>query len=102
MTYNPGNATTALEDALQSRVATNEQWHLATMDGDQEDTAERLISLGFEIVEKSGLFYKVKPPTGFTKETEGYWTTVKDGEKKVIMQFYKAAPWDTRAFLAFQ
>ena len=102
MTYTPGIATTPEEDELQSRVAKG--WSIARTSGlKKEDSREGLEALGFSILKESELFYRVTPPEGFTKSTQGYWTEVFDATgKKVVMQFYKSAPWDTDAFMHFE
>jgi len=98
--YTPGNATTPEEDEIQSMVA--QTWSIAKK-GEEGDSREGLEALGFSILKEGKLFYSVTPPEGFTKSTRGYWTEVFDATgKKVLMQFYKSAAWDTDAFVGFE
>ena len=92
----------SIEEGEQRRVAENETWLLARRHSmTQKNTYADLESLGFTILgEADDLFYKVRPPTGWTKETSGYWTTVKDATgKERISQFFKGAWYDREAFL---
>ena len=102
MTYIPGIATTPEEDELQSRVA--QGWSIARNSGlKKEDSRKGLEALGFSILKEGKLFYRVTPPEGFTKSTQGYWTSVFNATgKKILMQFYKSAAWDTDAFVGFE
>lgn len=94
------------ENKRQGQVAENQDWLLAryTNSYRTEDSQSKLEELGFT-VEKvhNGLFYKVIPPSGWTKSTTGYWTDIKNsnGDLKLMM-FYKAADYDTEAFLSFK
>ena len=100
MTYIPGNATTPEEDAIQSMVA--QTWSIAK-NADYGDSRKGLEALGFSILKESKLFYSVNPPEGFTKSTEGDWTSVFDAAgKKVLMSFYKSNPWDADAYMHFK
>lgn len=68
-----------------------------------EDSRQTLESLGFEILEREGVFYLCHPPQGWTKQTEGYWTEIYDaGGKQRLIQFYKGAIYDERAFVRQQ
>jgi len=100
MTYIPGNATTPEEDEIQSMVA--QTWSIAK-NADYGDSRNGLEALGFSILKEGNLFYSVTPPEGFTKSTQGYWTSVFNATgKKILMQFYKSAAWDTDAFMHFK
>lgn len=69
----------------------------------QQSVKEKLEAMGFVVLEEhDNLFYSVQPPTGWTKETQGYWTYVKDenGNER-ISQFFKGAFYDRDAFLNF-
>ena len=100
MSYTPGIDNTELENRLQGSIA--ESWFIAKVTGDREDSRSKLEALGFEVGQGAmGLFYRVTPPTGITKRTEGYWTFIdRDGET-IAQQFYKASPWDTDTFVNF-
>lgn len=93
-----------IEEAAQRAVATSENWLLArktnrTRGG--SDSREILEEAGFQVVsEHDDLFYKVKPPQGWTKQTQGYWTYVYDSEGvERFSQFFKGAWYDRDAFL---
>lgn len=91
------------EESAQRKVAEQGEWLLARRlnNNEESDSKESLLSLGF-LVENSDddLFYKVTPPEGWTKTTNGYWTTVLDNEgKERISQFFKGAYYDRRAQL---
>jgi hypothetical protein len=91
-----------MEELAQRSVAESEKWLLARKhDRFSSDTRQALEQLGFTIVrEANDLFYEVVPPSGWIKETNGYWTTVRDAEgKERISQFYKGAIYDRDAFL---
>lgn len=95
-------ANVEIEEAAQRRVAQDREWLLAReLNNPRGNSRQLLESLGFEIVGQDGdLFYLVRPPAGWTKKTEGYWTTVYDeGGKERLTQFYKGAWYDQRAFL---
>jgi len=86
-------------------VAESETWLLARKHNmRQGDTRADLEALGFTVLgEADDLFYKVQPPAGWTKETSGYWTTVKDASgKERISQFFKGAWYDRDAFLSIR
>ena len=94
------------EEAAQRSVAESEKWLLArkeNMRNDQQSVRGKLEAMGFVVLEDhDDLFYSVQPPDGWTKETQGYWTTVKDqsGNER-ISQFFKGAFYDRDAFLNF-
>lgn len=94
-----------IEEREQAKIANNPKWMIARSMGfpnQGSDTREALEGLGFtNIQEADDLFYQVQAPTGWTKETEGYWTTVKDetGQKR-MSQFYKGAWYDRDAFIS--
>lgn len=95
-------ACLSIEEAAQRAVAQNPEWLLArrtNLRGD--DTRASLEDLGFKVNgEADDLFYRVTPPDGWTKTTEGYWTTVWDATgKERISQFFKGAFYDRSAFL---
>jgi len=48
------------------------------------DSRKDLESLGFVVIKANGLFYRVAPPQGFTRFTEGDWTDVKDASGKYV------------------
>jgi hypothetical protein len=91
------------EDAAQRAVAENPTWLLARQVNNPErgDSLDSLEQLGFTIRgTHDNLFYEVTPPEGWTKSTEGYWTTIFDGAGAERMtQFFKGAFYDQRAFL---
>lgn len=95
------------EEAAQRAVAESDKWMLArrvnTHNFAESDSRKGLEALGFQVLQEADdLFYQVVPPTGWTKETDGYWTTVKDETgKDRISQFYKGAFYDRSAFLNF-
>jgi hypothetical protein len=92
-----------LEESAQEHVAMADNWRLAVAleYRSGKDSKPVLESLGFQILDKIALFYEVIPPQGWTKSTEGYWTTVKDETDHTrFMQFYKAAIYDNDAFLS--
>lgn len=65
-----------------------------------EDSRKTLETLGFEILEREGVFYLCHPPQDWTKQTEGYWTEIYDADgKQRLTQFYKGAIYDERAFV---
>lgn len=102
-TYNPASDNILEETVLQKQVSDSTPWRLSKqIQFKREDSSESLKRLGFAILGESELFFEVTPPEGFTKKTEGYWTEVFDENGKLIIsQFYKAASWDTEAFLKF-
>lgn len=100
-------ANVEIEEAAQRRVAEDPTWLLARKlnsvggqysRGDSRDVLE---AIGFEVIGEDGtLFYQVRPPEGWTRMTEGYWTSVKDKDGKERMtMFYKGAWYDQDAFL---
>lgn len=93
-----------IEEAAQRSVAENSTWLIAKKAGRDEDTKTQLEAKGFTVLgEHDDLFYKVTPPEGWTKSTEGYWTTVKDQNgEEVISQFFKGAWYDRDAFASFR
>lgn len=69
--------------------------------GGGSDSRLILEEAGFQVVaEHDDLFYKVQPPQGWTKQTQGYWTYVYDpaGVER-FSQFFKGAWYDRDAFL---
>jgi len=97
----------AIEEAAQKAAAENPVWQIAREVNwrrymDSNDSRIGLEALGFTIQNESKLFYGVNPPVGWTKETLGFWTTVRDTEgKERLTQFYKGAWYDTSAFVNF-
>ena len=94
------------EEAAQRAVAESEKWLIARKENawdSKMSVKERLEEMGFVVLEEhDDLFYSVQPPEGWTKETQGYWTTVKDQEgNERISQFFKGAFYDRDAFLNF-
>ena len=94
------------EESAQRAVAENEKWLLARKmnrmaSRDGRAVKDILEKMGFKVLsEHDDLFFEVQPPEGWTKETEGYWTTVKDKDgKERISQFFKGAFYDRDAFL---
>lgn len=100
-------ANVEIEEAAQRRVAEDTTWLLARKlnstggKGFRGVSREQLEALGFEVLGEEGtLFYQVRPPEGWTKTTQGYWTSVKDQDGKERMtMFYKGAWYDQDAFL---
>lgn len=95
----------SIEEAAQRRVAESETWLLARKHNMEiGNTKADLEALGFTVLgEADDLFYNVQPPEGWTKETSGYWTTVKDATgKERISQFFKGALYDRDAFLSIR
>lgn len=91
-----------IEESAQRRVAENATWLLARKQNtSRENSRASLEAIGFTILrEADDLFYEVQAPDGWTKETSGYWTTVKDASgKERISQFFKGAWYDRKAFL---
>lgn len=94
------------EESAQRAVAENAKWLLARKmnrmaSRDGRAVKDILEAMGFTILgEHDDLFYEVHPPKGWTKETQGYWTTVRDENgKERISQFFKGAFYDRDAFL---
>lgn len=95
-------ATTAQEDALQSAVATGEQWKLARQTDRGEDSRPLLEALGVTIIGETpdDLFYTAEVPKGWHRDCESYHNSIYDGGgRKVLHQFCKLAPWDSRAWV---
>jgi len=90
-----------IQEEEQRRIAEDAAWLLARKIGRNQDSRQVLTKLGFTILgEADDLFYKTRPPKGWSKSTEGYWTTVKDEKgSERISQFYKGAIYDRDAFL---
>lgn len=93
-----------MEESAQRRVAESDKWLLARKHNrcfGGNDTRQALEELGFIVVrEMNDLFYEVIPPAGWTKQTQGYWTTIYDAEGiERIFQFFKGAIYDRDAFL---
>jgi len=80
-----------------------QEWLVEKKSGMPEvDSRDGLEALGFVIQGETPLFYKVSPPEGFTKSTDGYWTSIFDAtDKRVIMQFY-SEDWGAEGFMNFQ
>jgi hypothetical protein len=96
------------EECSQRAIAESETWLLAKkmnrISQDNRTVKDTLEALGFTVLgETDDLFFQVQPPEGWTKETQGYWTTVKDqnGNER-ITQFFKGAFYDRDAFLNIQ
>jgi len=97
----------SIEESAQRAIAEHPEWMLArklnSVRGEytRGDSRLELETLGFTVLgEADDLFYKVSPPANWKKETEGYWTTVKDAEGRERMsQFFKGAFYDREAFL---
>ncbi len=94
------------EEASQRAVAESEQWLIAKKENgwnQEKSVKEQLEDLGFVILdEHDDLFFSVQSPKGWTKNTKGYWTSVKDQDgNERISQFYKGAFYDRDAFLNF-
>ena len=96
----------SIEESAQRAVAESASWLVARKmnrmaSDDNRAVKDILTELGFTaIAEHDDLFFSVQPPTGWTKETQGYWTTVKDADgKERISQFFKGAFYDRDAFL---
>ena len=93
----------SIEESAQKRVATNPQWLIAREILHSDESAETVLAaMGFtDIKEHNQLFVTATPPDGWTKSTEGYWTTILDAdENERISQFYKGAWYDERAFMS--
>ena len=90
------------EASAQRAVAESEKWLIACRTNmGCKDSREALEKLGFKVVSgPKNLFYEVEPPKGWTKSTNGYWTTVCDetGAKR-FTQFFKGASYDYDAFV---
>ena len=101
------NPLVQFEEKAQRQIAESEEWLLARCRApnyiDDMDTRPYLETLGFEIVRlHDDLFYKVVPPAGWTKSTDGYWTIICDSNgKERAVQFFKGAAYDRRAHLDF-
>lgn len=65
------------------------------------DSKVTLEGVGFtDLAPMDNLFYSATPPEGWTKETEGYWTTIYDNNHVERMsQFFKGAFYDMHAEL---
>lgn len=96
-----------IEEMAQKQVAESATWLLArklnSAHGNYThgDSRQELEALGFQVEDLADeLFYQVEPPSGWTKETSGYWTTVRDADgNEIISQFFKGAWYDRDAFL---
>jgi hypothetical protein len=96
-----------IEESAQRAVAESPEWLLArklnSVRGEYSrgDSRKELETLGFDVLgDADDLFYKVQPPKGWNKSTQGYWTSVIDVDgKERISQFYKGAFYDRDAFL---
>lgn len=100
-------ANLLVEENAQRVVAENQTWLIAKKENHLSRSTnpikEKLEQMGFVVLrEHDDLFYAVQPPEGWNKETEGYWTIIKDQEgNKRIQQFYKGAFYDRDAFVNF-
>lgn len=98
----------SIEERAQRGIATAQKWHMARWENHSwgsgsGDTRPILESLGFVIHEESALFYTCTAPSGWTKDTNGYWTHIKDNEGvQRGTQFYKGAWYDECAFLTLK
>jgi len=91
----------AIENRNQLEVATKKEWLIACKVNGGGNSKELLEALGFKIVKQyDDLFFEVTPPLGWTKETQGFWTYIKDQDgKEVASQFFKGASYDRNAFI---
>ena len=100
----------SLEEEAQRNVAEAEEWRLARemnyVRGESargSDSREELEAMGFTILQEGDLFYITTPPEGWTKTTQGFWTSVCDEEgNERISMFFKGAVYDRRAFLSIK
>lgn len=108
---NPGSRLLlSIEEAHQKAVATRPEWRIARQENAYNQALsveDKLELIGFTDIQVSDhLFFICKPPAGWTRNTEGYWTTIKDDKgRDRISMFYKGAIYDQRAhvnFLAFE
>lgn len=98
----------AIEEYAQRLVAEDFTWLMAkrivSLYGKyvRVDSKVTLEGVGFtELKGRDDLFYSAKPPEGWTKETDGYWTTIYDGNHvKRMSQFFKGAFYDMHAELS--
>ena len=96
----PGQSEGLGEKGNQRAVAEATPWRLAkdTRGTEGASSREMLDELGFTVVNSDRLFFHVTPPEGWTKNTKGYQTLVRNPEGKIVFeQFYKGAVGDTRA-----
>lgn len=91
------------EEVTQRIVAESDKWLLTWKSRDRENVKAKLEEMGFTSIEVyDDLFFSVQPPEGWTKETIGYWTTIKDQDgNERISQFFKGAIYDRSAHLSF-
>ena len=97
----------AIEERAQRLVAEDPTWLMAkkiiSLYGKHVcvDSRVTLEGVGFtEMAPRDDLFYSAMPPEGWTKETEGYWTTIYDNNHVEHMsQFFKGAFYDMHAEL---
>jgi hypothetical protein len=98
----------AIEEHAQRLVAEDPTWLMAKKIVNLRgrcayvDSKVELEGVGFtELASRDGLFYSATPPEGWTKETEGYWTTIYDNNRvKRMSQFFKGAFYDMHAELS--
>ena len=96
-----------IEESVQKEVADHPEWLIAkkinSVRGKRDwgDSSSELKTLGFKILgEYENLFFRVQPPEGWTKTTQGYWTKIMDAMgNTIISQFHKGAFYDRDAFL---
>jgi len=97
-----------IEECAQRLVAEDPTWLIAkkvvSLYGKYVcvDSKVTLEGVGFtELTPRDDLFYSATPPEGWTKETEGYWTTIYDNNHVERMsQFFKGAFYDMHAELS--
>lgn len=87
------------EEAAQAKAA--ERWQIARRPNGVGTVLEWLIANGFTLNgEDNELFWGVNPPEGWTKSTEGFWTSIRDETgRERASQFFKGAWYDTDAFI---
>lgn len=98
----------SIEERAQRLVAEDPTWLMAkkivSLRGKYAhvDSKVELEGVGFtDLVPRDDLFYSATPPEGWTKETEGYWTTIYDNNHVERMsQFFKGAFYDMHAELS--
>lgn len=98
----------AIEERAQRLVAEDPTWLMAKKVVNLRgkfacvDSKVELEGIGFtDLTQRDDLFYSATPPEGWTKETEGYWTTIYDNNHVERMsQFFKGAFYDMHAELS--
>jgi len=93
-----------MENTEQAKVATTQDyWIIAKRINFEGDSQAKLEALGFTAFSsQDDLFYRCTPPDGWQKDTQGYWTSMRDanGVERISM-FYKGAFYDRDAFIYF-